>query len=406
MAALLSVAEAQAQLLAMATALPAERCAIDQAGGRILAEPVIAMRSNPAADISAMDGFAIRFEDLTVGARWRIVGESAAGHPRPATVAPGTAVRIFTGAPVPDGADTILVQEDASWQEHTLLLTGEGPDRKGAHIRRAGQDFQVGSTLLPKGLLLTPARQALAAMGGSEHLRVSQRPRMVVFATGDELVPPGTTPGPAQIVSVNSLMIAQIARACGAVVDDLGIAADTPDALDAMFARTADADVIVSSGGASVGDRDLVQPALQRAGADIGFWRIAMRPGKPLMAARLGGAVVLGLPGNPVSAFVTAHLFLLPLLRALQGAEAPLPRSGKAFTTVDLPENGARADYQRAFLEDMPQGPRVTPLSTQDSAHLSGLAQANALLVRPAFAPNVHAGEWVDVLRLPYDHQM
>lgn len=406
MAALLSVAQAQAQLLAMASPLAHEVCPVEQAGGRILAEAVIAARSNPPVDVSAMDGFAIRFADLAAGAHWRIVGEAAAGQPCPVPVTPETAVRIFTGAPVPAEADTILVQEDASWQDETLLLTGNGPPERGAHIRKAGQDFQTGGALVPKGLLLTPVRLALAAMGGSGHVVVSRRPRVAIFATGNELVPPGATPGPTQIVSVNSLMIGQIARACGADVQDLGIAADTPEALDAMLARAAGADVIVSSGGASVGDHDLVQPALKRAGAEIGFWRIAMRPGKPLMAARLGSAIVLGLPGNPVSAFVTAQLFLLPLLRALQGAEAPLPVLGVAFTTVALPENGTRADYQRAYLEDMPQGPSVTPLTMQDSAHLSGLARANALIVRPALAPKVRAGQWVDVLRLPYDNQM
>lgn len=404
MTALLPVAEAQAQLLDMVTPLQSEVCPVEQAGGRYLAEPVLAERCSPPRDVSAMDGFAIRFADLSAGARWRIAGESAAGRPFDTAVRAGAAVRIFTGAYVPDGADTILVQEDATWEGETLLLTGEGPRKPGAHIRKAGENFEAGTPLVAKGLALTPARQALAAMGGNGRVRVSMRPRVAIFATGDELVPPGAVPGPAQIVSVNSLMIAQIARAAGAEVIDLGIAADSPPSLDGILARAAGADVIVSSGGASVGDHDLVQPALQRAGAEIGFWRIAMRPGKPLMAARLGCSLVLGLPGNPVSAYVTALLFLRPLLLALQGAEAPLPVPGAAFTTVALPENGPRADYMRAYVEEMPEGPSVTPLTMQDSAHLSGLARANALLVRPAFAPGVRAGQWVEVLRLTLEH--
>jgi molybdopterin molybdotransferase len=306
----------------------------------------------------------------------------------------GAAARIFTGAPVPAGADAILVQEEAERDGDTLRLAGEGPPEKGAHIRRRGSDFGQGERLIEAGTRLTPGRIAAAAMGGHGSLKVRRRPRVALISTGDELVPAGTLAQGAALPASNGVML-QAMIGAAADVRDMGIVPDRLEALVEALAA-AQADIIVTTGGASVGDHDLVRPALDQLGATLDFWRIAIRPGKPLLAGRLDGAVVLGLPGNPVSAFVTAHLFLLPLIAHLGGATRPCPISEKALLDAALPAVGGRDDYVRATLAEG----RVRPLPNQDSGAVSALAEAAALIVRKAGSPPASVGEKVDILRI------
>ncbi len=389
---LLPVAEAQARLLALATPLPTETVPLTDAAGRWAAADVIAARTQPAADLSMMDGYAIRFGDMP--GPWHIVGESRAGAGFDLMVGQGDAVRIFTGAPVPAGADAILIQEEASREGDLLRLSGEGPPRAGASIRPTGSDFAVGTPLIACGARLTPGRIAAAAMAGHGALPVRRKPRIALISTGDELVPPGAPAFGVMLPASNGAML-QAQIGAGAEVRDVGIVADRLDALVAAF-RDAQADIIVTTGGASVGDHDLVRPALAEAGASLDFWRIGMRPGKPLLAGMLGEAIVLGLPGNPVSAFVTAQLFLLPLIARLGGASDPIPQTEPAMLAAPLPQVGHRDDYLRGIFANG----RVSPLANQDSAALATLAQANALIVRPAGAPPVAVDQIVDILRI------
>lgn len=389
---LLPVAEAQARLLALATPLPVETVPLIDAAGRWAAEDVIARRTQPAADLSMMDGYAIRFADLP--GPWAVIGESRAGAGFGGMFDAGDAVRIFTGAPVPQGADAILIQEEATRDGDLLQLSGEGPPNIGSSIRPFGSDFTAGECLIAQGARLTPGRIAVAAVGGHATLAVRRKPRICLFSTGDELVAPGEAAEGVMLPASNGVMLrAQIGSI--AEVRDMGIVPDRLDALVDTF-RSAEADIIVTTGGASVGDHDLVRPALAEVGAQLDFWRIRMRPGKPLLAGRLGGAIVLGLPGNPVSAFVTAQLFLLPLIARLGGASAPTPHTEPAILAAPLPQVGNRDDYVRATLS----GGRVTALPNQDSSMLSMLALANALIVRPACAPPATVGENVDILRI------
>ena len=391
---LLPVAEAQARLLALAAPLPEERVALIDAAGRWAAEDVVARRTQPAAGLSMMDGYAIRFIDMP--GPWTVIGESRAGAGFSGRVGEGETVRIFTGAPVPESADAILVQEEAEREREReqLILAGEGPPRSGAHIRPRGSDFASGEKLIEAGARLTPGRIAAAAMGGHGSLAVRRLPRIILISTGDELVPPGSFADGAMLPASNGAML-QAMIGVSALVRDMGIVPDRLEALtDALSA--AQADVIVTTGGASVGDHDLVRPALDRLGATLDFWRIAMRPGKPLLAGRLGNAVVLGLPGNPVSAFVTAQLFLLPLIAHLGGAAEPLPRAETALLDAPLPGVGGRDDYVRATIENG----RVRPLANQDSGAVSALALANALIIRSAGAPSASVDQKVDILRI------
>lgn len=389
---LLPVAEAQARLLALATLLPIESVPLVEAAGRWAASDIVARRTQPGADLSAMDGYAIRFADLP--GPWRVGGESRAGAGFDGVIERGHAARIFTGAPVPDGADTILIQEEATRDGDALRLTGEGPPRKGAHVRPKGSDFTEGALLVGAGERLTPGRIAAAAMGGHGVLDVRRRPRVTLISTGDELVPPGA-PAPGVMLPASNGVMLQALIASSAETRDAGIVLDRLDALVASL-READADIIVTIGGASVGDHDLVRPALAEAGAELDFWRIAMRPGKPLLAGRLGGTTVLGLPGNPVSAFVTAQLFLLPLIAHLGGSSAPIARTEPATLDVPLPAAGNRDEYVRAAFRDG----RVTPISNQDSAALATLTVADSLIVRRAGAPPALVGESVDIFRI------
>jgi molybdopterin molybdotransferase len=395
---LLPLADAQARLLALRGPLPTEECPLEEAAGRWLAADLAARVTQPPLDVSAMDGWAVRFAECP--GPWTIAGESAAGGGLPGPLAAGTTCRIFTGAPVPPGADCIAVQEEMAAEGSIIRLTGDGPAGPGANIRRAGQDFRAGETLLEAGAWLGPARIGLAAAAGQGAVPVRRRARVALVATGDELVPPGAVPGPGQILSSNGVMLAALVAGVGAVPLDLGIVPDSAEATRAALVRAAGlADLVVTIGGASVGDHDHVRGAVLAAGGALDFWRIAIRPGKPLMAGRLGDALLVGLPGNPVSAFVCAHLLLLPLVRHLMGAARPFPEPEMAIAGSPLAANGARQDFLRATLE--PGAAAIArPFARQDSSLLSVLAMADCLIVRPAFAPPLEAGSPVPVLRL------
>ncbi|MBS0479565.1 MAG: molybdopterin molybdotransferase MoeA [Proteobacteria bacterium] len=394
MSSLLPVAEAQARLFASAPRVAVESVPLAQAAGRWTAEPVIARRSQPAADLSAMDGYAIRFADLP--GPWRVVGESAAGRPFVGPIAAGEAVRVFTGAAMSTGTDSVLVQEEAARDGDMLTLAGKGPPRRGMSVRRKGLDFNEGDTLVAAGERLTAARIALAATGGHGDLTVNRRLRITVLATGDELIVPGSTPDdPLALPEGNSAMLAAMLADLPADVALLGIIPDQLDALVAAFSQ-ARADIIVTTGGASVGDHDLVRPALEAAGGAIDFWRIAIRPGKPMLAGKLGDAVVLGLPGNPVSAFVTATLFLRPLIAAMAGANDPRLKTLTATLAEPLPANDHRQDYLRGTLADG----RVAMAPIQDSSMLATLARADCLIVRSPHAPPAQIGDRVEIVTL------
>ena len=390
---MLSVADAQARLLALAHPGAVEQVPLVDAVGRWAAEPILARRDQPAADLSAMDGYALRFADLP--GPWTIVGESAAGAGLDRAVGEGEAARIFTGAPLPDGADTILIQEETTRDGDRLLLTGDAPAYRGLHVRRRGGDFRTGATLIDVGVPLTPARIALAAAAGHGTLPVRRRPRVAIISTGDELVPPGVPTHGVMLPASNGPMLATLLATSAAEVEDAGIVRDELATLAVTLAATAErADILVTIGGASVGDRDLVRPALEQAGATLDFWKVAMRPGKPLIAGRIGKTIVLGLPGNPVSAFVTACLFLRPLVDHLAGSPAPLPKARTLPLAAPLPANGPRAAYLRGIV----RGHAVHIAENQDSAGLSVLATADGLAVRPAGAPAADAGTLIEII--------
>lgn len=391
MADLLPVAEAQRRLLALAPPVAVETVPLREAAGRWAAQAVAATRTQPEQPLSAMDGYALRFADLP-GA-WQVIGESAAGRPFGETVEAGQAVRIFTGAALPAGTDTVLVQEEARREGDTLHLDGEGPAYPGRNVRAAGLDFRDGETLIAPGEHLTPARIALAATAGHAALPVRRRIRVAIAATGDELRAPGAPLAPGQLPESNGAMLAAMLAGLPVEIADLGILPDRHEVLEAAFAAVT-ADILVTTGGASVGDHDLVRPALEAAGAAIDFWKVAIRPGKPMMAGRRGATLVLGLPGNPVSAFVTARLFLVPLVAHLAGAADPLPVTRTATLGEPLPANGARADYMRAAHRDG----RVVAAAIQDSSMLRTLARADCLVVRPPHAPAANPGDSVEIL--------
>ena len=398
--ALLSVEEALARILAGVEPTEPERVAIGHAHGRVLAEPLRALVTQPPFNASAMDGYALRAADVKqVPARLAVIGEAAAGHPFGGSVGKGEAVRIFTGAPVPEGADAVVIQEDAKRDGAHVLVQEGAPEA--AHIRTRGFDFREGDELLAAGRRLGPREVSLGAAMGHGHVSARRRPRIAIISTGDELVEPGTQPGPGQIVASNHLGIAALAEAAGAVPEQLGIARDTAADLDRCFARAHGADIIVTSGGASVGDHDLVAPVLEGRGMQLAFWKIAMRPGKPLMFGRLGASRVLGLPGNPVSSLVCSRLFLLPLIRALLGQPPTEERPQQARLAVAIEANGPREHYMRAISRPGPGGqPEVTPVRSQDSSLLAPLVEANCLLVRVPRAPAAPAGALVTILPL------
>jgi molybdopterin molybdotransferase len=400
--ALLSVAEALSRIVETVEPTAVEEIAIAAAHGRVLATGLTARLTQPPFDASAMDGYAVRSADLKrLPATLEVVGEAAAGHAFAGSLGPGQALRIFTGAPVPSGADAIVIQENAERDGGRVIIKKGELDR--SHIRHRGLDFYAGAPLLAAGRRLGPREVSLAAAMGYGRVSVHRRPRLALLSTGDELVLPGEMPGPGQIISSNHLGVAAMAEAAGATVDFLGIAPDLPESLAAHFGRAVEADVLVTIGGASVGDHDLVAPVLKAQGMALSFWKIAMRPGKPLMFGRLGRSRILGLPGNPVSALVCTRLFLLPLLRALQGMPNPQEGWRKARTAVPLEANGAREHYMRATARQGEDGlALVTPVNSQDSSLLAPLAEADCLLVRPAGAPRLAAGSLVPILPLEF----
>lgn len=380
----------------------AETLPLAQCAGRVLAEDVAALRTQPPFANSAMDGYAARAADLEPGKELNVIGESAAGRGFPGPVGPGETVRIFTGAPIPDGADAILIQEHAEGVGDPVIRVIK-PANKGQFIRPAGLDFESGEVLLKAGRRLDSAALGLAAAAGHPTLSVRRKPLVAILATGDELVLPGEPVGPDQIVASNSFALAALIEQAGGVALDLGIARDNhPDLAGKIdAARKAPADVLITLGGASVGEHDLVQAALKAQGMALGFWKIAMRPGKPMMMGRLGPMVALGLPGNPVSSIVCGHLFAMPLVEALLGIEDPeRNRSEPAILASDLPANDERQDYLRATIELVDGERRVRPFAKQDSSMLANLSRAEALVIRPAFAEPAKAGDPCRIIRL------
>ncbi|CAM8632877.1 MULTISPECIES: molybdopterin molybdotransferase MoeA [Sphingobium] len=391
---LLPVAEAQARLFALAPRLATETVPITAAAGRWLAQDLAALRDQPWADLSAMDGYAVRAAEAP--GPWRVTSESAAGAADLAALAPGEASRIFTGAPLPPGADTILIQENAT-RDGDWLTASADPLPAGRHVRTAASDFAQDALLLEAGGRLGPAQVALAVLGGHGVVPVGGRPTVALLSTGNELVPPGAPTPPGFLPSSNAPMLAALLAALPCDVIDLGIVRDDLDAMVAAIERARTADIIVSTGGASVGDHDLVRPAFVKAGGALDFWKIKMRPGKPLMAGRIADTLFLGLPGNPVSAFVTATLFLLPLVRHLGGARDPLPPTSDAPLASPLPATGDRDDYLRAW-----RGPGgIVSVTSQDSAATAAMAKADCLILRPAGSPPAAPGDRVLILPLP-----
>lgn len=389
--ALIPVSEAQQRLLALAPQRAAEWAPIGECVGRWLAAPVHALRDQPWTDLSAMDGYAVRAAEWP--GPWTCVGESRAGAATPDALFPGQCSRIFTGAPMPPGANAVLIQENAL-REGNRITASADPVPAGRHVRPRGQDFTRDAELLDIGARIGPAQVALAVLAGHGALPVRPRLRVALLSTGDELTPPGAPVPPGALPASNAAMLAAMLAPLPCEVIDTGLVPDDLNATVEALRRAAGADIIVSTGGASVGDHDLVRPAFEAVGGTLDFWKIRMRPGKPLIAGTWGESVFLGLPGNPVSAFVTAHLFLMPLVRHLSGDPAPLPRPIFLPTTLALGAGGEREEYLRAVRSD----DGVTPLASQDSASSAALASADCLIVRPPDAPATLKGGLVPIL--------
>ena len=397
---LISVEAAQAELLSAIRPTDSEQVPLSEAGGRVLASDLEARRTQPPVSLSSMDGYAVCAAAST-GKDWlRVVGESAAGHGFDGAVGEGEAVRIFTGAPLPTGADCVVMQEDTERDQGRVRL--KVVPVPGLYVRPRGLDFHEGELGLRAGTLLGFAALGLAAAMNHETVSLRRRPRVALIATGDELVPPGRTPQPHQIIASSSIALSHLVREAGGVSMDLGIVADDLGLLRQHIRLALDdgADVVVVTGGASVGDRDYTRAALEAEGAAIGFWKVAMRPGKPLMHGRIGRAEVLGLPGNPVSTLVCGILFLAPLIRAMLGRSDVLPETSLAVLDAALQPNDMRRDYLRGHAQMKDGQLRVSPFVRQDSSLLKTMATANALIVRPEYAPAISPGEPVEVIRL------
>ena len=400
MAALLSVAEALERVLAFAGPLPPEEAPLEEADGRVLAYDLSSLRTQPPADVSAMDGYAVRAADVAnAPVRLQVIGEVAAGRPFGDRIGAGQAARIFTGGFVPDGADTVVIQEVTT--RHGDQVEIQKPAAKGRNVRPTGLDFRAGEVLLNNGHRLTPRDLALAAGMNHPLVPVHRRVRIALFATGDELVAPGREPGPGQIVYSNGFSLSALARAEGAEVTDLGVVHDTLQATVTAIrdARDLPADILVTTGGASVGEHDFVQKAFAREGVDLSFWKVAMRPGRPLMHGRLGDMHMLGLPGNPVSSYVCAFLFLVPLIRRMSGRIDLVPPVESAVLGCDLAANDERADYLRATLKAGPDGAVASPFPVQDSSMTAPLAKANCLVIREPYAPAAKAGSRCSIVK-------
>jgi molybdopterin molybdotransferase len=398
---MLSVEEARKRITEAAKPLAAEQVALLDAFGRVLAEDLVARRTQPPTAVSAMDGYAVRAADVaTVPVDLKVIGSAPAGSAHDGALGPGEAVRIFTGAPVPTGADAIVIQEDTEVAGDIVTVKESSP--LGHYVRPAGLDFREGDTLLTEGRALTARDIGLAAAMNRPWLMVRRRPRVAILATGDEVVMPGDPVGPNQIVSSNGLALAASVRVFGGEPILLGIAPDDRDALARMAAGAAGADMLLTTGGASVGDHDLVQSVLGEGGLEVDFWRIAMRPGKPLMFGRMGGALMIGLPGNPVSTLVCALLFVKPAIDTMLGLAQNAQRPPTARLAAPLPENDTRQDYLRATAETDPHGALIVrAFQKQDSSMMAPLAHADCLIVRPPHAPAAAEGDPVEVVMIP-----
>jgi len=397
---MISVEEALMRLLEPLRPLAAEQVALADAFGRVLAEPVIARRTQPPVALSAMDGYAVRAADVArVPARLRVVGAVPAGQSYDRPLGAGEAVRIFTGAPLPTGADAIVIQEDTD-RDGDIVVVREGAP-SGRYVRPAGLDFVAGVPGIPARRCLTARDIGLAAGMDRPWLMVHRQPRVAILSTGDEIVMPGDPVGPNQIVSSNSLALGAFVGACGGVPLQLGIAADTPESVRRAAEGARGADLLVTTGGASVGEHDLVKDALGAAGLELDFWQIAMRPGKPLMVGRYRDVPMVGLPGNPVSSLVCALIFLKPTIDRLSGLDPVADPPVTARLAVPLAANDRRQDYLRATLARAADGElEAKPFEKQDSSMMSLLARSDCLVVRPPLAPPAKAGERVTIIPL------
>ncbi len=398
---LLPVADALTRILADAHPLPAEDAKLDDALGRVLTADLKALRTQPPDNVSAMDGYAVRAAGVEKApVTLKVIGEVAAGHPFAGKIAAGQAARIFTGGVMPAGSDTVVIQELAAREAERVTFSK--PTAKGRNVRLKGLDFTAGQLLLEKGRRLSDRDLMLAAAMNYPTVPVHRRPKIAVLGTGDELVPPGGAPAQGEIVYSNGYALRALVRNEGAEAIDLGVVGDTVDAIAAAVrrARSANADVLVTTGGASVGEHDLVQRALAGQGMNLSFWRLALRPGRPMMYGRLAAMQVLGAPGNPVSSYVCALLFLVPLIRHLSGRPDARLVPEAAVLGREMPANDEREDYLRATLQNGANGPIATPLPHQDSSLMAPLAGADCLLIRPAYAPQAAAGSPCVILKL------
>jgi molybdopterin molybdotransferase len=401
---MIPVAEARQRILAAIAPVGSEQVSIAHAAGRTLALDAVARLTQPPEAVSAMDGYAVRAADVgKVPVTLKVIGAAPAGRPFAGSVGPGEALRIFTGAPLPKGADTIVIQEDTtaegSGANARVVIKEAAPP--GRYVRKAGLDFKAGDALLRAGRVLSPRDVGLCAAMNVPWLAVRRKPRVAILATGDEIVQPGEALGPGQIVSSNSWALAAFVDANGGEAINIGIAPDEKATLKTMAESARGADLLVTTGGASVGDHDLVQSALGEIGLSLDFWKIAMRPGKPLMFGKLGPTPLLGLPGNPVSSLVCSLLFLAPMLAKFLGRAETEPHRIGAKLGADLKANDRREDYLRASLARAGGGGLIaTPFPTQDSSMMATLAKADGLIVRAPLAPALKSGDAVDVIPL------